>query len=82
VLPYGVSGFAARIGMTNAQALASVTSVPAEVCGVGDVTGTIERGKDADLLAVSGNPLEDLTALHDVVAVFSRGRPVTIRRPG
>lgn len=82
VLPYGVSVFASRIGMTNFEALASVTSVPAEVCGVGDVTGTIERGKDADLLAVAGNPLQDLTAIHDVVAVFSRGRPVTIGAPG
>jgi imidazolonepropionase-like amidohydrolase len=82
VLPYGVSRFAPRIGMTNFEALASVTSVPAEVCGIGDVTGTIARGKDADLLAVAGNPLEDLTAIHNVAAVFSRGRSVEIGGPG
>ena len=82
VLPHGLSGFAARIGMSNIEALASVTSMPAQVCGVGDVIGTIERGKVADLLAVAGNPLEDLHAIHDVVAVFSRGRPVPIGTPG
>ncbi len=73
VLPHGVSGFLPRIGMTNAQALAATTSVPAEVCGIAETTGTLEPGKDADILAVAGNPLEDLTAIHDVVAVFARG---------
>jgi imidazolonepropionase-like amidohydrolase len=33
-----------------------------------DTTGTIEAGKDADILAVAGNPLEDITAIHDVIA--------------
>ena len=74
VLPYGIVESLPAIGMSNAEALVSATSVAAEVCGVGDVTGTVEPGKDADLLAVAGNPLEDLAALHDVVAVWARGR--------
>jgi imidazolonepropionase-like amidohydrolase len=82
VLPNGVSGFARRIGMSNFEAMRSVTSLPAEVCGVGTVVGTIEPGKDADVLAVVGNPLEDLTAIHDVVAVFSRGRRVSTSPAG
>jgi imidazolonepropionase-like amidohydrolase len=82
VLPYGVSGFAGRIGMSNAEALASVTILPAEACGLGDVVGTIEPGKDADLLAVAGDPLTDLGAIHDVAAVFSRGRRVALSTPG
>jgi imidazolonepropionase-like amidohydrolase len=81
VLPHGVSGFLPRIGMTNAQALAATTSVPAEVCGIADTTGTLEAGKDADILAVGGNPLEDLTAIHNVVAVFARGVRVHLHQP-
>jgi imidazolonepropionase-like amidohydrolase len=80
VLPHGVSGFLPRIGMTNAQALAATTSIPAEVCGIAEKTGTLEPGKDADILAVAGNPLEDLTAIHDVVAVFARGVRVNLHQ--
>jgi len=78
VLPFGVSGSLRAIGMSNAEALAAVTCVAADVCGVADVTGTLEPGKDADILAVAGDPLEDVTALHDVVAVFVRGRRVQL----
>jgi imidazolonepropionase-like amidohydrolase len=74
VLPYGVSRFLPAIGMTNAEALIATTAVAAEVCGIADTTGTIEAGKDADIVAVAGNPLEDITAIHDVIAVYVRGR--------
>jgi imidazolonepropionase-like amidohydrolase len=77
VLPYGVSRFLPMIGMTNAEALSATTATAADACGIGDVTGTLAAGKDADILAVAGNPLEDITAIHDVVAVFARGRRVS-----
>jgi imidazolonepropionase-like amidohydrolase len=64
--------------MTNTEALANLTAVAAEVCGIADRTGTIEAGKDADLLVVAGNPLADLAALHDIRAVYARGRPVPV----
>ncbi len=80
VLPHGVTGFLPRIGMTNAQALAAVTSVPADVGGIAEVAGTLEPGKDADIMAVVGNPLEDLAAIHDVVAVFARGVRVHLHK--
>jgi len=35
-------------------------------------TGTLEPGKDADFVAVRGNPLENIKAIHDVAAVFVR----------
>ena len=73
VLPHGVSGFLPAIGMTNAEALTAATAVAAGVCGLANTTGTLEVGKDADMLAVAGNPLEDITAIHDVLAVFVRG---------
>lgn len=78
VLPYGVSHFLPGIGMTNTEALVATTSVAAEVCGIADATGTLEPGKDADILAVAGNPLADITAIHDVVAVYTRGRRVSL----
>jgi imidazolonepropionase-like amidohydrolase len=72
-LPHGVTTFLPLIGMTNAEALRNVTAVAAGACGIAGITGTLEVGKDADIIAVAGNPLDDLTALHDVVAVFARG---------
>lgn len=72
-LPYGVTDFLPAIGMTNAEAITNVTAFAAEVCGIADRTGTLEVGKDADVLAVAGNPLDDIGAIHDVVAVFARG---------
>ncbi len=80
VLPYGVSSSLPAIGMTNAEALTAATAVAAEVCGLANITGTLETGNDAGILAVAGNPLEDITAIHDVLAVFVRGAraPISI----
>jgi imidazolonepropionase-like amidohydrolase len=66
--------------MSNAEALIATTATAADVCGIADITGTLEPGKDADILVVAGNPLDDLAALHQVVAVFARGSG--IREPG
>lgn len=74
VLPFGVADFLPSIGMSNAEAIVNVTRSAAEACGIEDVAGTLEAGKDADVLAVSGNPLEDIQDIHRVVAVFARGR--------
>ena len=74
VLPHGVSGFlTTALGMAPAQAIRNVTAFAAEACGLADRVGTLEVGKDADILAVAGNPLTDINAIHDVVAVFARG---------
>ena len=79
VLPYAVREFA-TLGMSNADALASATSVAADACGVAGRKGRLSPGKDADMLAVGGNPLTDLRALHDVRAVFRAG--VLVGAPG
>lgn len=63
-------------GLTNAEALAAATTVAAEACRVADRKGRIRPGCDADLFAVSGNPLHDLAALLDVRAVIRMGRLV------
>jgi imidazolonepropionase-like amidohydrolase len=77
-LPHGVSSFLPSIDMSNAEAIMNVTAVAAECCGLADQTGILVPGHDADLLAVAGNPLEDITAIHDVVAVFARGERVQV----
>jgi imidazolonepropionase-like amidohydrolase len=72
ILPYGVAELAAG-GLTPAAALAAVTSVAARACAVADRKGRIAVGADADLLAVAGNPLEDLNRLRNVRAVYKGG---------
>ncbi len=80
VLRFGVSNFGA-IGMTNAEALRANTSVAAAACGVADRKGTISIGKDADLLAVAGDPLDDISCIEEVRAVFVKGNPVRLAPP-
>jgi imidazolonepropionase-like amidohydrolase len=60
-------------GMTPMQAIRSGTVVPAELLGWGDKMGTIEPGKWADLVAVSGDPLKDITELEHVKFVMKGG---------
>lgn len=67
---------AVEAGMTPVQALLSVTEVAARACGVADRIGTIEPGKRADLIVVSGDPTEDISNVADVLAVFVEGRVV------
>jgi len=62
------------IGVSNAFALYTATLRNAELAGIGDLTGSLEEGKCADLIMTAGNPLEDLTALRQVKAVMARGR--------
>jgi imidazolonepropionase-like amidohydrolase len=80
VLRYGVSNFPA-VGMTNAEALRANTSVAAAACGIADHKGTISVGKDADLLAVAGDPLDNITSIEHVRAVFVKGNPIRLTPP-
>lgn len=63
-------------GMTPAQALRSATAVGAELLGWQDRIGTIEKGKYADIIAVAGNPLEDITEMERVKFVMKSGQVV------
>lgn len=63
-------------GATPLQALTAMTKTAADACGVLDSVGTIEPGKKADLVAVSGDPLEDITRLRDVMLVMKGGSVV------
>jgi imidazolonepropionase-like amidohydrolase len=69
-------GRASMVGFTGAEALRAVTSVAADACRVGDRKGRIAPGYDADLLAVTGDPLADPGAVREVAAVFRAGHRV------
>lgn len=62
-----------QYGMTPLQAIRTGTAVAADLLGWGDKTGTIEAGKWADLVAVSGDPLKDITELQRVKFVMKGG---------
>src|ERR1700719_2274049 len=62
-----------QYGMTPLQAIRAGTSVPAELLGWGDKVGTIEAGKWADIVAVSGDPLKDIKELENVKFVMKGG---------
>ena len=62
-----------QYGMTPMQAIRAGTSVASELLGWSDTDGTIEVGKWADLVAVSGNPLKDITELQKVKFVMKGG---------
>ncbi|MBB5873295.1 imidazolonepropionase-like amidohydrolase [Allocatelliglobosispora scoriae] len=76
VLPYGAGEMVELLGYSTAYALRSVTSMAAQECRVGDRKGRIAPGFDADLLAVDGDPLADITALRSISAVIRGGQRV------
>ncbi|MCP3138283.1 metal-dependent hydrolase family protein [Pyxidicoccus xibeiensis] len=60
-------------GMSPAEALRAATVNAAELLGVSDRLGTLEPGKLADVVAVSGNPLQDIRATQKVFFVMKEG---------
>lgn len=73
--------FQKRVGVSNAYTLSVATLNNAKVVGVDDVTGTIEKGKCADMIVMSRNPLDDLTALRDLDMIVVRGKIIENPRP-
>lgn len=62
------------VGVSNAFALHTATEKSASLAGIGDKTGSIEKGKCADMIVTAENPLDDLRALRHVDTVISRGK--------
>lgn len=60
-------------GVTPSFALYSATLLNAQLAGVGHLTGSIEKGKAADLIVCAADPLEDLTALRRLDMVIKDG---------
>jgi imidazolonepropionase-like amidohydrolase len=63
-------------GMAPNDALEASTGVAADLLGIQDQAGTIEVGKQADLVLIDGDPHSDPGALRNVWAVFQGGRRV------
>jgi imidazolonepropionase-like amidohydrolase len=63
-------------GMTPAAAIQAGTMVDAEMMGWQDRVGSVEKGKFADMIAVSGDPLQDITELERVKFVMKGGQVV------
>jgi len=63
-----------KAGLTPREALASATTVAARLLSMEDEVGRLAPGLSADIIAVSGNPLSDVTTLEKVDWVMARGR--------
>lgn len=67
--PYGITAigemysFVEKAGISEMDTLVAATKVGAEMLNVGDITGTVEAGKFADILVINGNPLENIRAI-------------------
>ena len=70
-----------RLGMSKFQALQAATINGADLLGIKEKTGTLEIGKEADLILLPKNPLEDIMALQDVLMVISNGQLALKRIP-
>ena len=68
--------FAKYMEVSPAFALHTATLGNARIAGLGDVTGSVEVGKCADLIVSAGNPLESFANLQKLEYVFARGRIV------
>jgi imidazolonepropionase-like amidohydrolase len=78
VCPYGTSGkqfaFMVKYGMTPMQAIQSATVNAADLLGHEGIPGSIKPGKFADMIAVSGDPLQDISVLENVQFVMKDGK--------
>ena len=61
------------VGVSNSFAIYTATKRSAELAGIGHITGSIEKGKAADMIVTTENPLEDLRALRNPEMVIAQG---------
>jgi len=61
------------LGMSAGAALRSATAVDAELLGLADRLGTLEKGKIADVIAVAGDPLQNITTMEKPIFVMKEG---------
>ena len=64
-------------GMPPAEAIKAATVNAADLLGLASEIGTIQPGKSADIIAVTGDPLSDVTVLKKVNFVMARGEVIT-----
>ncbi len=61
------AAFAVRHGMDRTEALKAITITPAEILGVASRVGSLEEGKDADIVVLSGDPIDVTTRIEKVI---------------
>lgn len=64
------------VGVSNSFAIYTATKRSSELAGIGDLTGSIEKGKFADLIVTAKNPLEDLKVLRNLEMVVAKGKVI------
>jgi imidazolonepropionase-like amidohydrolase len=76
-------GYMVECGLSPSEALQSATRVAADASALLDRLGTVEEGKIADLIVVSGDPLSNIAVMADSasIAYVVKGGSV-VRRPG
>jgi len=67
-----------KAGMTEMETLVAATRTSADLCGVVNQLGTMEKGKLADLIVLSANPLENISNVKKLKMVFKGGNLVDI----
>jgi imidazolonepropionase-like amidohydrolase len=70
--------FMIEAGMTPMEVLLASTANGADLIGQGDMLGTLEAGKMADIIVVNGNPLADFSVMEDVILVIKGGEVIDI----
>ena len=70
------------LGMSPIEALKSATANDAELLGIGQKVGTLEKGELADVIAVPGDPTADITATERVAFVMKEGKIIRQGPPG
>lgn len=78
VFPHGENyrefTYMTEVGMPNLEAIQCATMRSAELLGIQEMVGVIESGKWADIIAVRGNPSEDITVMKEVIFVMKSGK--------
>lgn len=72
---------AVKLGASNLQALKALTVNGAKLCGIEKEAGIIAPGKNADIIAIEGNPLQNIETLKRVKAVIKQGQILTKNNP-
>lgn len=66
-----------KCGIPKMECIKAATSIAAKICGKENEIGSIEKGKNADVVIVEGNPLENLSVLRNIRKVIKDGDVVT-----
>ena len=77
--PYIPEVMVKEMKISTIDALICATRTSAECLGMSNQIGTLEIGKSADILVVNGDPLADITKLHDINTIISQGKKIKLK---